>query len=67
MWTAQNCASPEAGAAVGARLVRLDGQKKVDGREIFGADETPVGTLGCASFAARITALVFSSEISMSS
>ncbi len=39
-------ASPEAGAAVGARLVRLDGQKKVDGREIFGADETPAGTLG---------------------
>lgn len=38
--------SPIAGAAVGARLVRLDGQKKVDGREIFGADETPAGTLG---------------------
>ena len=33
--------SPNAGAAVGARLVRLDGQKKVDGREIFGADECP--------------------------
>jgi CO/xanthine dehydrogenase Mo-binding subunit len=26
---------------VGARLVRLDGQKKVDGTEIFGADENP--------------------------
>jgi aldehyde oxidoreductase len=38
--------SPAAGSAVGARLVRLDGQKKVDGTEIFGADETPVGTLG---------------------
>jgi aldehyde oxidoreductase len=38
--------SPPAGAAVGARLVRLDGKKKVDGTEIFGADETPVGTLG---------------------
>jgi aldehyde oxidoreductase len=37
---------PVAGAAVGARLVRLDGQNKVDGTEIFGADETPVGTLG---------------------
>ena len=36
----------EAGSAVGARLVRLDGQKKVDGREIFGADETPAGALG---------------------
>jgi aldehyde oxidoreductase len=33
--------SPEAGAAVGARLVRLDGSKKVDGTEIFGADEAP--------------------------
>ena len=38
--------SPEAGQAVGARLVRLDGQKKVDGTEIFGADETPAGALG---------------------
>ncbi len=35
-----------AGAAVGARLVRLDGKKKVDGTEIFGADETPAGALG---------------------
>ena len=38
-------ASPAAGAAVGARLVRLDGKKKVEGTEIFGADETPVGAL----------------------
>ena len=38
--------SPEAGHAVGARLVRLDGKKKVDGSEIFGADETPAGALG---------------------
>ncbi len=37
---------PAAGSAVGARLVRLDGKKKVDGTEIFGADETPVGTQG---------------------
>ncbi len=36
---------PAAGAAVGARLVRLDGQRKVDGSEIFGADEVPAGTL----------------------
>jgi aldehyde oxidoreductase len=39
-------ASPAAGAAVGSRLVRLDGKKKVDGSEIFGADEIPAGTLG---------------------
>ena len=37
--------SPAAGAAVGARLVRLDGKKKVDGTEIFGADETPADVL----------------------
>ena len=35
-----------AGKAVGARLVRLDGQKKVAGTEIFGADEIPKEALG---------------------
>ena len=38
--------SPAAGAAVGSRLVRLDGKKKVEGTEIFGADEVPTGSLG---------------------
>src|SRR5579862_2541005 len=38
--------SPNAGSAVGARLVRLDGKKKVSGEEIFGADEIPSGALG---------------------
>jgi aldehyde oxidoreductase len=38
--------SPVAGAAVGARLIRLDGKQKVEGSEIFGADETPEGALG---------------------
>ncbi|HTW59622.1 MAG TPA: molybdopterin cofactor-binding domain-containing protein [Terriglobales bacterium] len=38
--------SPGAGEAVGARLVRLDGRKKVEGTEIFGADEIPEGALG---------------------
>jgi aldehyde oxidoreductase len=37
--------SPAAGAAVGKRLVRLDGKQKVDGSEIFGADETPAKAL----------------------
>jgi aerobic-type carbon monoxide dehydrogenase small subunit (CoxS/CutS family) len=37
--------SPAQGCAVGARLVRLDGQPKVDGTEIYGADETPDGAL----------------------
>jgi aldehyde oxidoreductase len=34
-----------AGNAVGQRLVRLDGQGKVNGKEIFGADEIPAGAL----------------------
>ena len=38
-------ASPGAGNAVGSRLVRLDGRGKVDGTEIFGADEIPRGAL----------------------
>lgn len=38
--------SPQPGCAVGARLVRLDGKKKVSGEEIFGADEIPAGALG---------------------
>ncbi len=38
--------SPAAGAAVGSRLVRLDGRKKVEGTEIFGADEVPAAALG---------------------
>jgi CO/xanthine dehydrogenase Mo-binding subunit/aerobic-type carbon monoxide dehydrogenase small subunit (CoxS/CutS family) len=37
--------SPLAGNAVGARLVRIDGQSKVNGTEIFGADEIPPGAL----------------------
>jgi len=37
--------SPQAGNAVGSRLVRLDGRGKVEGTEIFGADEIPRGAL----------------------
>ncbi|MGE3832469.1 MAG: molybdopterin-dependent oxidoreductase [Parvibaculaceae bacterium] len=37
--------SPEIGRAVGARIVRLDGKKKVDGSEIFGADGHPRNAL----------------------
>jgi aldehyde oxidoreductase len=37
--------SPQAGAAVGDRLIRVDGARKVDGSEIFGADETPARAL----------------------
>jgi aldehyde oxidoreductase len=37
--------SPTAGHAVGSRMVRLDGQGKVDGTEIFGADEIPSGAV----------------------
>jgi len=42
---ATSTVSPKAGAAVGSRLVRLDGARKVDGSDIFGADETPDGAL----------------------
>jgi CO/xanthine dehydrogenase Mo-binding subunit/aerobic-type carbon monoxide dehydrogenase small subunit (CoxS/CutS family) len=42
-------AAPEmtasAGRAVGARLARLDGQRKLDGSEIFGADDWPEDAL----------------------
>ncbi len=38
-------ALPGQGCAVGTRLVRLDGQQKVNGSEIYGADETPSGAL----------------------
>src|SRR4029077_4221193 len=37
--------SPQAGSAVGQRLIRLDGRGKVEGCEIFGADEVPSGAL----------------------
>lgn len=37
--------SPRAGCAVGARMVRLDGQRKVNGSEIYGADEIPPDAL----------------------
>jgi aldehyde oxidoreductase len=33
------------GTAVGQRLVRLDGLRKVEGKEMFGADEWPAGAL----------------------
>jgi aldehyde oxidoreductase len=36
---------PTAGHAIGSRMVRLDGQGKVDGSEVFGADEIPTGAL----------------------
>jgi CO/xanthine dehydrogenase Mo-binding subunit/aerobic-type carbon monoxide dehydrogenase small subunit (CoxS/CutS family) len=37
---------PAAGVSVGQRVVRLDGKGKVEGTEIFGADEIPSGALG---------------------
>ena len=38
-------AAPAAGGAVGARVARVDGQPKVDGRERFGADSVPADAL----------------------
>src|SRR5262245_10187913 len=37
--------TPRTGAAVGARIVRLDGERKVDGSEIFAADGCPSDAL----------------------
>jgi len=37
---------PPAGSSVGQRLIRLDGRHKVDGTEIYGADQIPAGALG---------------------
>jgi len=40
------CATPvEEGISVGRRIIRLDGQRKVLGQEIYGADEWPEGSL----------------------
>jgi aldehyde oxidoreductase len=41
---AETCVA-SAGCAVGKRLARLDGQRKVDGTEIFGADDFPANAL----------------------
>jgi len=37
--------SAQPGTAVGRRLIRLDGIRKVDGTDIFGADEVPASAL----------------------
>ncbi|MDP2329135.1 MAG: molybdopterin-dependent oxidoreductase [Reyranella sp.] len=37
--------TPEAGAAVGARVARVDGHAKVTGRDVFGADGIPSDAL----------------------
>jgi CO/xanthine dehydrogenase Mo-binding subunit/aerobic-type carbon monoxide dehydrogenase small subunit (CoxS/CutS family) len=39
------CPAPAAGAAVGARVERLDGIRKVEGRDPFGADAYPAEAL----------------------
>ena len=36
---------PKAGHAIGARVERLDGRRKVDGTDVFGADHWPEGAL----------------------
>ena len=37
----EHSVAPEQGAAVGARMVRVDGAGRVDGSEVFGADRAP--------------------------
>jgi aldehyde oxidoreductase len=41
----EETAGPVTGASVGQRLIRLDGKRKVEGAEIYGADEVPIGAL----------------------
>lgn len=41
----EQASSSADGRSVGQRMVRLDGKKKVEGTEIFGADETPQDAL----------------------
>jgi len=43
--TIENETLPATGKAVGQRLIRLDGLRKVNGTEIFGADEAPANCL----------------------
>jgi len=43
--------TPASGTAVGQRLIRLDGLRKVNGTEIFGADEIPANCLTVRAFA----------------
>jgi CO/xanthine dehydrogenase Mo-binding subunit/aerobic-type carbon monoxide dehydrogenase small subunit (CoxS/CutS family) len=43
--TSKVATSPVAGQAVGSRIARLDGARKVSGSEIFGADEAPADCL----------------------
>ncbi|CAN5682553.1 molybdopterin-dependent oxidoreductase [soil metagenome] len=43
--TASPPAAPQAGAAVGARLPRVDGAAKLSGSELFGADAVPADAL----------------------
>ena len=47
-------AGSAAGWRGGARIARLDGRRKVEGSEIFGADACAGGCLACAPSAARI-------------
>ncbi|MEC7491146.1 MAG: molybdopterin cofactor-binding domain-containing protein [Pseudomonadota bacterium] len=37
--------NPDTGKAMGARALKTDGVQKVDGTEVFGADEAPAGAL----------------------
>ena len=37
--------SPPVGKAVGHRVRRVDGQRKVEGTDVFGADDSPAGAL----------------------
>ena len=52
--------APAIGAAVGARVARLDGASKIDGTEIFGADFVPDNALLVKAIRSRHPAAKFS-------
>ena len=56
--------APAAGAAVGARIAKLDGIAKLTGAERFGADACPADACGCASSARPMPARASPSAIS---
>ncbi len=54
-----------AGAAVGARIAKLDGLSRLDGTALYGADAAPEGRCGCAPSARRTPAPASALAISM--
>ena len=52
--------SPNVGNAVGSRMVKVDGQKKITGEELFGADKAPEDSLWLRIIRSPYTRALFS-------